>query len=81
MPTLTVQNVPSALHAKLKRRAERHRRSLNSEVLNVLEETVGSPTPEGRRGLVERIKERRRNSPPISWGPEELKRKMREGLA
>jgi plasmid stability protein len=82
MPTLTVQNVPSALHAKLKRRAERHRRSLNDEVLAVLEDAAGSAEqPDDRQALIERIRKEREDGPTITADPDELKRMMREGLA
>lgn len=38
MPTtLTLKGIPDDLYAKLKRTAEVHRRSLNSEVIHVLE--------------------------------------------
>ncbi|NBC18140.1 MAG: Arc family DNA-binding protein [Bacteroidetes bacterium] len=81
MPTtLTVRNVPPSLHARLKRRAKEHRRSLNSEVLAVLEEAVGEKATD-RESLIDRIKQRRAALPTMTWGPEELKRQMREGLA
>jgi plasmid stability protein len=82
MPTLTVQDVPSTLHAKLKRRAERHRRSLNDEVLAVLEDAAGSAEqPDDRQALIERIRKEREDGPTITADPDELKRMMREGLA
>lgn len=81
MPTtLTVRNVPAALHARLKRRAKEHRRSLNSEVLTLLEEAVGEEEAD-REGLMGRIKQRRATLPPLPWGPEELKKYVREDLA
>ena len=40
MPTLTVKNVPPDLHRRLKERAERHGRSLNSEILACLSEAT-----------------------------------------
>lgn len=42
MPTLTIKGVPSDLHEKLKKRAERHRRSMNNELLTILEHTLTS---------------------------------------
>ena len=44
MPTLTLKNIPSELHARLKASAERNRRSLNSEILARLE-GGGAPAP------------------------------------
>ena len=43
MPTLTLKNIPDQLHARLKASAERHRRSLNSEILARLERDVERP--------------------------------------
>ncbi len=40
MPTFTIKGVPPDLHEKLKERAERHRRSMSSEVLTILERTL-----------------------------------------
>ena len=42
MPTLTIKGVPPDLHEKLKKRAERHRRSMNNELLTILERTLTS---------------------------------------
>lgn len=42
MSTLTLKNVPSELHRRLKEQADRHRRSLNSEALACLEQAAYS---------------------------------------
>ncbi len=44
MPTLTLKNIPDGLHARLKASAERHRRSLNGEILARLERDVERPS-------------------------------------
>ncbi|HEX6748660.1 MAG TPA: Arc family DNA-binding protein [Longimicrobium sp.] len=41
MATLTLKGIPDELLDRLRRRAELHRRSLNSEALYVLEQSVG----------------------------------------
>ncbi len=43
MRSLTLKNIPSRLHTKLKESAERNRRSLNSEILTRLERDVAAP--------------------------------------
>ncbi len=43
MLTLTLKNIPSHLHARLKESAEKNRRSLNSEILTRLERDVAAP--------------------------------------
>jgi plasmid stability protein len=42
MATVTVKDLPEKLHRQLKARALRHRRSLNSEIIAVLEAATGS---------------------------------------
>ena len=77
--TLTLRGVPPTLHAKLKRRAEEHRRSLNSEVIALLEQAVGQ-APQDRAALLEEIDRLREQGPTIEDAPEALKREMRAGL-
>lgn len=42
MATVTVKDLPEKLHRQLKARALRHRRSLNSEIISVLEAATTS---------------------------------------
>jgi len=51
MPTLTIKGVPPELHERLKERADRHRRSMNNEVITILERAL---TP-SRRSAEEAI--------------------------
>jgi antitoxin FitA len=44
MLTLTLKNIPKELHSRLKESAEKHRRSLNSEILVRLESDFAAPT-------------------------------------
>ena len=44
MPTLTVRDIPKSLYEHLRERATRHRRSMSSEVVMILESAVG-PRP------------------------------------
>jgi plasmid stability protein len=41
MPTLTLKNIPGPLYSRLKRIAAAQRRSLNSEILERLETSLG----------------------------------------
>lgn len=58
MPTITLKNVPEDLHRRLKARAARNRRSLNSEVIHCLE-TVVLKQPAGEAELLNRIRANR----------------------
>ena len=42
MTGLTIKNIPDKVYKRLKQRAERHKRSLNSEILHCLESSVES---------------------------------------
>ena len=41
MITITIKGIPKQTHRELKKRAAAHRRSLNSEVICVLESSLG----------------------------------------
>jgi antitoxin FitA len=43
MPNLTLKNIPADLHLRLKTRAETNRRSLNREILALLEAQLEAP--------------------------------------
>jgi plasmid stability protein len=45
VPSITLKNLPKALHRELKSRAQMHRRSLNSEVIATLEAATSSTRP------------------------------------
>lgn len=40
MPTITLKNIPEALHQKLKQNASQNHRSLNNEIIACLEKAV-----------------------------------------
>jgi plasmid stability protein len=42
--SLSIKNVPDEVASKLRERAERHRRSLQGELLAIVEEAVGTPS-------------------------------------
>jgi plasmid stability protein len=45
MPSITLKNLPSSLHRKLKKRAEEHHRSLNKEIIATLKSAAGETHP------------------------------------
>jgi plasmid stability protein len=54
MITITIKGIPKETHRELKKRAAAHRRSLNSEVIFVLESSLGDILNEAvsvRQGL------------------------------
>ena len=51
MPNLTIKRIPDSLYHKLKERAERHHRSMNSEVIACLEQVL-LPTQRDAEALI-----------------------------
>jgi plasmid stability protein len=51
--TLTLKNLPDALHARLAAAAKRHRRSLNNEAIVCLEAGLGAASPSVEQQLAE----------------------------
>ena len=41
MATITLKNVPRAIHLNIKKRAERNHRSINGEIISCLEKILG----------------------------------------
>lgn len=68
MATLTLKNVPDALINRIKRQAERHRRSLNREAIHILEHGAGSGAASSVEARLERIRAMRNryNLPPLT---------------
>ncbi|HNV70877.1 MAG TPA: Arc family DNA-binding protein [Candidatus Ozemobacteraceae bacterium] len=54
MPSITVKNIPEALHRQLRQRAKEHDRSINGEILFILR-SVCRKTPQRLKGLEDRI--------------------------
>ena len=61
---ITIKDVPKKLHVVLKERAESHGRSLNKEVLAILEGTL-NPSKTSPVDLLTRIEKRRNRLPYI----------------
>ena len=59
MPSLTLKDLPVALHRRLKEEAARHRRSLNQQAIRSLEVAL-SPQPVDAVALLERARALRR---------------------
>ena len=57
MPNLSIKDVPEALAEKLRQRASRHHRSLQGELMAIVEAAVGeeSAAPAGRGHLLDQL--------------------------
>jgi plasmid stability protein len=78
--TLTLKNLPDALHARLSAAAKRHRRSLNNEAIVCLEAGLAAEaeTPSVEEELA-RIRELRESLGPHVFDPDEIDAFKREG--
>ena len=54
MANLLVRNIPHHFHVRLKLRARRHRRSVNGELLSILEEVLEEESEEDAKESTER---------------------------
>jgi plasmid stability protein len=77
MITITIKGIPKETHHELKRRATAHRRSLNSEVISVLESCVRS-VPVDTKALLARVRTRR-EAMKFKTTAAEINRIIREG--
>lgn len=78
--SLTLKNLPDALHARLTAAAKQHRRSLNNQAIVCLEAGLGSPSPSVEEQL-DRIRALRESLGPHIFDPDEIDAFKREGRA
>jgi len=52
MATVTLKNIPDEIYSRLKKTAQRHRRSLNSEIIVCLERSLQPTAVRGEDALV-----------------------------
>ncbi|MBM4439499.1 MAG: Arc family DNA-binding protein [Candidatus Rokubacteria bacterium] len=78
MATLTIKNVPDSVVRRLKARAERHRRSLNSEVIDILA-SAGQATPIDVGGMLARARATRLIAEDAKLSPKQLKAWINSG--
>jgi plasmid stability protein len=76
--TLTLKNIPDDIYARLKAAAERHRRSMNSEVIVCLE-AVLAPVRLSPADRLARARELRASLSPTAFASEEMDAFKRDG--
>ena len=80
MATLTIKNIPDTVVRKLKAQAARHRRSLNSEVIDVLA-SAGQAVPIDVEALIARARAVRAIPETVRITPRQLKAWKNAGRA
>jgi plasmid stability protein len=78
MPTMTLKNIPEPLYERLKQAAAMHRRSLNSEILFYLEESL-APRKRDVSELVEKARHVREKTAHYRIDTRELDRSRKAG--
>jgi len=74
----TLKNIPDAIYEKVKLRAQRHRRSINSEIINILYEATSRRRPSAEEIVARADKLRARTKGFLT--DEFLQKVKREGL-
>lgn len=72
MPNLTIKNLPVEVHRSLKERAAKNRRSLNSEIIEILAKTLPPPAVDPKAFLAE-IEAMHRKYPNLRMTSEEIR--------
>jgi plasmid stability protein len=73
MPNLTIKNLPREVHIGLKARALRNRRSLNSEIIEILSKATPLPVCDPAKVLAEIAELNRKNPGAFTMTREEIR--------
>ena len=79
MTNLTVKNIPPIIYERLKQRATDNRRSINSEILMIIEQALQTRTPAEVERLIEGARKVCQLSAGYSLTTEEIQKAIDEG--
>jgi hypothetical protein len=79
MVTVTLKNIPEELYERIKLQAKVNRRSINSEIISVLEHAIPTRTPIDVQKVLERARKLRELTADYTATAEEIDRWKREG--
>lgn len=79
MTTITVKNIPEEIYEKIKLQAKANGRSVNSEIISILEHAVQRLTPMNVEDVLERARETRKLTAHYTITNEEIDRWKKEG--
>jgi antitoxin FitA len=79
MTNLTVKNIPPLVYARLKQQAENHRRSINSEIIIILEQALQMRSPSEKEQILEGVRKVRELTAHYIATEEEINRWKTEG--
>jgi len=78
MATITIKNIPHNVYERLKNRASANRRSLNSEIITLIEQAVFSQ-PVDPEAFLKRARQLREISLPYRLSDDEFNHAKRQG--
>jgi len=78
MTSLTVKNIPPLVYARLKQQAENNRRSINSEIITILERAL-SMQPIDVESTIERSRRLRELTANYTLTADEIEKMINEG--
>jgi antitoxin FitA len=79
MAHVTIRNIPDDVYERLKRRAAENRRSLNQEIIGLLERVDGPPSSEAKEKFLAELRAVRRSMPSIATTDIEIAAAKRKG--
>lgn len=79
MTTITVKNIPPLIYERLKQQAENNRRSINSEIITILERALQMRNPSEMEQILEGVRKVRELTAYYVATEEEITRWKNEG--
>ena len=79
MTNLTVKNIPPIVYARLKQQAENNRRSINSEIITILEQALQMRNPSDMERILKGVRKVRELTAHYVATEEEITRWKNEG--
>ena len=79
MTNLTVKNIPPLIYERLKMQAENNRRSINSEIIIILEQALQMRNPSEKEKILEGVRKVREMTAHYVATEEEITRWKNEG--
>jgi hypothetical protein len=77
--TITVKNIPPLIYERLKQQAENNHRSINSEIITILEQTLQMRSPSEMEQILEGVRKVRELTAHYVATEEEITRWKNEG--
>lgn len=81
MTTITIKNIPPVLYERIKQKAKANRRSINNEIITILEQGLAVRSPAEVSELLESARKIRELTARYTLTDEEIEKAINEGRA